>query len=133
MYRFLLTLMLVLGPLACSNDLTGGGGGSGSGGSGGSGGGTGGSGGGTGGSGAGSGGVGGGTGGVGGGTGGVGGGTGGVGGGTGGTGGVAGSVTQHHNNPSRDGVYVVPGLTRMAAAGMHRDTTFNVTFNGSAA
>src|SRR5262249_31054029 len=59
-------------------------------------------------------------------------------GGSGGTGGIGGanagpSITQHHNNPSRDGVYIVPGLTRAAAASMHRDTRVNATFDGSSA
>ena len=76
---------------------------------------------------------------VGGGTGGsVGGGTGGgVGGGVGGGagGGTSGldagaSVYQHHNHDSRDGLYVVPGFTRAAVAGLHRDPGFSATING---
>jgi len=60
-------------------------------------------------------------------------GTGGASAGTGGapvgTGGGAGttagaSVLLHHNNPSRDGVYLDTRLTRAAAATMHVDTTF---------
>jgi hypothetical protein len=47
---------------------------------------------------------------------------GGSGGTTGGTGPV--SVLQHHNNASRDGVYVDARLTRAAAATMHVDPTF---------
>src|SRR5262245_40226977 len=56
-------------------------------------------------------------------------------GGTGGSNGGAsagGSVTQHHNHPSRDGVYIVPDLTRAAAATFHRDAGFNAMFDGSA-
>jgi hypothetical protein len=34
------------------------------------------------------------------------------------------SVTQYHNNPSRDGVYVDARMTRAAAANIHLDTTF---------
>jgi hypothetical protein len=34
------------------------------------------------------------------------------------------SVLQHHNNPSRDGLYIDARLTRAAAATMHFDTTF---------
>jgi hypothetical protein len=42
------------------------------------------------------------------------------------TGGAASSVSvlQHHNNPSRDGVYVDAALTFAAAATLHIDTTF---------
>ncbi|HET6149975.1 MAG TPA: hypothetical protein VFH68_20715 [Polyangia bacterium] len=59
--------------------------------------------------------------------------------GTGGTPGAMGgatgttgaSVLLHHNNPSRDGVYVDARLTRAAAATMHVDTTFaNVALTG---
>jgi len=72
---------------------------------------------------------------TGGGTTGAGGGTGGAGGGVrdaGGTGGatVGGpsvSVVQHHNNLSRDGVYVDARLTRAAATTLHVDTTFGNT------
>jgi len=41
------------------------------------------------------------------------------------------SVLMHHKNPNRDGVYVQPALTRAAAAGLTRDTTFNPTFTGA--
>jgi PQQ enzyme repeat len=34
------------------------------------------------------------------------------------------SVLQHHNNPSRDGVYIDPRLTKAVAATMHVDPTF---------
>src|SRR4051794_34239410 len=66
-----------------------------------------------------------------------GGGTGGIGGGgaggTGGSGGAAandGSVTQHHNSATRDGVFVQPSLTPDKAATLHRDSTFDGTVDG---
>ena len=40
------------------------------------------------------------------------------------------SVLQHHNHPSRDGVYVDASLTKTAAAGMHLDPAFNATIQG---
>lgn len=51
---------------------------------------------------------------------------------TGGTGGspATGSVIQHHNNPSRDGLYVASGLTAAAAAKMHIDTSFTAKMQG---
>jgi outer membrane protein assembly factor BamB len=41
------------------------------------------------------------------------------------------SVLQHHNGPSRDGVYTVPGLTKAAAATLHLDPAFSATVNGN--
>ncbi len=58
---------------------------------------------------------------------------------SGGTGGTAGGTTstgtaqvlQHHNNPSRDGLYVDNRLTKAAAGTLHIDTTFaNATLAG---
>ena len=40
------------------------------------------------------------------------------------------SVLEHHNHPSRDGVYVDASLTKTAAAGMHLDPAFNATIQG---
>jgi len=40
------------------------------------------------------------------------------------------SVTQHHNDAARTGVYVVAGLTHAVAAGMHRDASFSATISG---
>jgi hypothetical protein len=40
------------------------------------------------------------------------------------------SVLMHHKNLNRDGVYVQPALTKTAAAGLKKDTTFNATFTG---
>jgi outer membrane protein assembly factor BamB len=40
------------------------------------------------------------------------------------------SVLQHHRNPSRDGVYVQPALTRAAAQGLHKDTSFHAVTQG---
>ncbi len=40
------------------------------------------------------------------------------------------SVLEHHNHPSRDGVYVESALTRTAAGGMHLDPAFNATIQG---
>ena len=40
------------------------------------------------------------------------------------------SVLQHHKHASRDGLYVEPALTRAAAAGLHRDVTFNASIQG---
>lgn len=56
-------------------------------------------------------------------------GTSGSGGGTGG--GPSDSVLQHHKNPSRDGVYVQPALTRAAAAGLHLDPSFHAQTQGA--
>jgi hypothetical protein len=130
-----LCIFAVFGVSACGDDVSsssgGSGGSSGVGGSGGSGGGTGGAGGGTGGVGGGTGGVGGGTGGAGGGTGGAGGGTGGSGGGTGGSGGATTQVLEHHGGPTRAGMFVLPALTKTAAATLHVDTTFNTTYTGN--
>ena len=45
---------------------------------------------------------------------------------TAGTGGSTGhaSVLEHHNHPSRDGLYVDPALSRAAVAGLHMDPAF---------
>src|SRR5689334_22934417 len=40
------------------------------------------------------------------------------------------SVVEHHRRASRDGVYVQPGLTKAAAAGLRRDTAFDGTVDG---
>jgi hypothetical protein len=40
------------------------------------------------------------------------------------------SVLEHHNHPSRDGVYVDAALTKTAAGGMHLDPAFNATIQG---
>ncbi|HEY3120466.1 MAG TPA: hypothetical protein VGL15_07575, partial [Vicinamibacteria bacterium] len=40
------------------------------------------------------------------------------------------SVLQHHKHASRDGLYVEPAFTKAAAAGLHRDLTFNATIQG---
>src|SRR5262252_9370035 len=40
------------------------------------------------------------------------------------------SVLEHHNHPSRDGLYVDAALTKTAAAGMHLDPAFNATIQG---
>jgi putative pyrroloquinoline-quinone binding quinoprotein len=45
-------------------------------------------------------------------------------------GGVAGNVLEHHGGPSRAGVYVVPALTRAAAAGLRKDTSFSAAVMG---
>jgi hypothetical protein len=37
------------------------------------------------------------------------------------------SVLTHHKNPTRDGVYVQPALTKTAVATLHQDTTFKPT------
>ena len=61
-------------------------------------------------------------------------------GGQGGTAGTGGgpsspgdSVLMHHKNPSRDGMYIEPALTKAAVASLHVDTSFAVslTDNGS--
>ena len=41
------------------------------------------------------------------------------------------NVTQHHNNPSRDGLFIDPGFTPSAAANLSRDTNFNGTIVGN--
>jgi len=51
-------------------------------------------------------------------------GSGGTTGGTGGAVAVGDSVLMHHKNLNRDGLYVQPALTKAAAAGLHKDTTF---------
>jgi hypothetical protein len=42
-----------------------------------------------------------------------------------------GDVLQFHTNPSRDGVYVDPGMTKSTAAGLTLDATFKPTITGS--
>jgi outer membrane protein assembly factor BamB len=41
------------------------------------------------------------------------------------------SVTTYHNGNTRQGTYVVPGLTKHAAAGMHLDPAFSATLSGN--
>src|SRR5580765_6442272 len=41
------------------------------------------------------------------------------------------NVTQEHNNPSRDGVYIDPAFTVSAAANLTRDLNFNGTISGN--
>jgi PQQ enzyme repeat len=41
------------------------------------------------------------------------------------------NVTQHHNNPSRDGLHIDPAFTFAAAANVTRDTAFNGTIVGN--
>jgi outer membrane protein assembly factor BamB len=41
------------------------------------------------------------------------------------------NVTQEHNNPSRDGVYIDGGFTLSAAANLTRDMNFNGTISGN--
>src|ERR1700704_111119 len=41
------------------------------------------------------------------------------------------NVTQHHNNPSRDGLYIDPAFTLAAAANVTRDTNFDGTISGN--
>ena len=41
------------------------------------------------------------------------------------------NVTQHHNNPSRDGLFIDPAFTTSAAAAMARDTGFSGTISGA--
>ncbi len=43
----------------------------------------------------------------------------------------AGNVTQEHNNPSRDGVYVDAAFTPSAAANLTRDLSFDGTVSGN--
>jgi hypothetical protein len=44
---------------------------------------------------------------------------------------ASGSVLQHHANPTRDGMYVDPSLTRGSAAGLHPDPTFDAPLPGA--
>ena len=41
------------------------------------------------------------------------------------------NVTQHHNNPSRDGLYIAPAFTQSVAANLTRDLGFNGTIAGN--
>src|SRR5262245_45213593 len=41
------------------------------------------------------------------------------------------NVTQEHNNPSRDGVYIDAAFTSSAAANLTRDLNFNGTISGN--
>src|SRR5437016_12820595 len=41
------------------------------------------------------------------------------------------NVTQEHNNPSRDGVYIDAGFTPSAAANLTRDLSFDGTISGN--
>ena len=41
------------------------------------------------------------------------------------------NVTQEHNNPSRDGVYIDPAFTVSAATNLTRDLNFNGTISGN--
>src|SRR5215813_10730101 len=41
------------------------------------------------------------------------------------------NVTQEHNNPSRDGVYIDAAFTQSAAASLTRDLNFNGTISGN--
>ena len=41
------------------------------------------------------------------------------------------NVTQHHNNASRDGLYIDPAFTASAAANLKRDTNFNGAITGN--
>src|SRR5207244_8972344 len=41
------------------------------------------------------------------------------------------NVTQHHNNPSRDGLFIDPAFTSTAAANLTRDLGFNGTIVGN--
>ncbi len=40
------------------------------------------------------------------------------------------AVLQHHNNPTRDGLYIEPALTQAAAGRLHRDAAFHVVLRG---
>ncbi|MFL5293965.1 MAG: hypothetical protein ACJ79U_20790, partial [Myxococcales bacterium] len=44
--------------------------------------------------------------------------------------GVRASVLQHHNNATRDGVYVDAALTRAAARGLRHDLFFSASYQG---
>jgi hypothetical protein len=41
------------------------------------------------------------------------------------------NVTQEHNNPSRDGVYIDPAFTSAAAPNLTRDLEFDGTISGN--
>ena len=41
------------------------------------------------------------------------------------------SVVTYHNSSDRSGAYIVPGLTKAAAAGMHLDPVFHATVSGN--
>src|SRR5664279_4595629 len=41
------------------------------------------------------------------------------------------NVTQHHNNPSRDGLYIDPAFTMTAAVNLTRDLNFSGTIVGN--
>ena len=41
------------------------------------------------------------------------------------------NVTQHHNNPSRDGLFIDPAFTAAAAANLTRDLSFNGAIVGN--
>src|SRR4051794_2401297 len=41
------------------------------------------------------------------------------------------NVTQHHNNPSRDGLFIDPAFTPANAANLKRDTSFDGTIVGN--
>jgi hypothetical protein len=41
------------------------------------------------------------------------------------------NVTQEHNNPSRDGVYIDPAFTPEAVANLTRDLGFDGTISGN--
>lgn len=41
------------------------------------------------------------------------------------------NVTQHHNNPSRDGLYIEPAFTQAASVNLARDTGFNGAIVGN--
>jgi len=43
----------------------------------------------------------------------------------------AASVSTYHNSPDRAGAYIVPGLTKAAAAGMHLDSAFHASVSGN--
>ena len=40
------------------------------------------------------------------------------------------SITQHHNNSSRDGLYIEPAITQATAANLQRDLAFDGTIAG---
>src|SRR6266436_2068484 len=41
------------------------------------------------------------------------------------------NVTQHHNNPTRDGLYIDPAFTQARAANLKRDTNFSGVIQGN--
>src|SRR5262249_36613544 len=45
--------------------------------------------------------------------------------------GVRGAVLQHHNDPSRSGMFIDAALTRDAVSRLRQDTAFNATLQGS--